>query len=804
MTGHFFRWGAALAMFVVTGATIAACGNNKGTGGTQGAGGVGGMGGAGTANGGGGSTFIGSTGSSMAGFVVTPSTLQTITVTAGQTMPTIMYTATLDGSPVNAGWGVDQGNIGSIPAAPASTAVFSPTGTAGGTVNVLASYMGKTLTVPIFVKLTSAQNGPNTSPGETAQTVPNTPAGLAQLSAGGGVGGVGGEGLGPAVTDMPTLTALGAPTGNGQAQNLAFVYPYDKTIWPRGMLAPLLMWSWSIGDADAIQIKLTSAKGSFTWIGTFGRPPILMTTGGKYIRSPIPQDVWDMATNTVSGPSDQLTLSLTVASGGMAYGPITETWTVAPARLTGTVYYNSYGTQLVANWGGTVDTKGNPIGAAILGVRSGDLGPTLVAGENSSPQNDTGCRVCHVVSSKGRWLLTQSEQGNPGDGQSYLYDLSLPPAMVPGSGVAIPQQGTFAWAGLTGDGAYALTNQINPSSSNPAIGTSQSSFWQFSASPVAGTLTGLPSGVSAGYPSYSPDDSLVAYVDATSNTSDIHGPIVVAGYDAATQTFSNVKAVQSPATGQRIGYPVILPDNSGLVFETQVRTGSDTVLATRNGARSELWWLSLGASQMPVALANLNGKGYLPIGANDHGSDFNAPDPQYSPGADESMYDDTTLNYEPTVLPIVSGGYAWVVFTSRRLYGNQLNQTPWNSWPTNYDTKDLAEAPTKKLWVVAIDLNAPAGTDPSHPAFYLPAQEILAGNSRGFWVLDPCKADGMTCLTGDQCCNGYCSGPPGSLVCGDTPPNSCSAPQEKCTTAADCCDPTNKCINGFCAQSAPT
>ena len=36
---------------------------------------------------------------------------------------------------------------------------------------------------------------------------------------------------------------------------------------------------------------------------------------------------------------------------------------------------------------------------------------------------------------------------------------------------------------------------------------------------------------------------------------------------------------------------------------------------------------------------------------------------------------------------------------------------------------------TKKLWVAAIDLNAPAGSDPSHPAFYLPAQELLAGNA---------------------------------------------------------------------------
>ena len=48
----------------------------------------------------------------------------------------------------------------------------------------------------------------------------------------------------------------------------------------------------------------------------------------------------------------------------------------------------------------------------------------------------------------------------------------------------------------------------------------------------------------------------------------------------------------------------------------------------------------------------------------------------------------------------------------------------------------------KKLWVAAIDLNAPPGTDPSHPAFYLPAQELYAGNSRGDWTVDPCEADG--------------------------------------------------------------
>ncbi len=129
--------------------------------------------------------------------------------------------------------------------------------------------------------------------------------------------------------------------------------------------------------------------------------------------------------------------------------------------------------------------------------------------------------------------------------------------------------------------------------------------------------------------------------------------------------------------------------------------------------------------------------------------------------------------------------------------------TPWMSDPRDYDDSTLANATTKKLWVAAIDLNAKPGTDPSHPGFYIPAQELLAGNSRGFWVLNPCKANGMSCMTGDECCNGFCepAGDGGALICASAAPNnSCSMLQEKCVTAADCCDMSNKCINGFCAQ----
>ena len=115
---------------------------------------------------------------------------------------------------------------------------------------------------------------------------------------------------------------------------------------------------------------------------------------------------------------------------------------------------------------------------------------------------------------------------------------------------------------------------------------------------------------------------------------------------------------------------------------------------------------------------------------------------------------DVDLNYEPTVNPVAGGGYAWVVFTSRRRYANVATIPPFCSDPRGVDL--IANITPKKLWVAAIDLDAKPGKDASHPAFYLPGQELMAGNSRGFWVLDPCRADGDSCATGDQCCNGFC------------------------------------------------
>jgi hypothetical protein len=69
-------------------------------------------------------------------------------------------------------------------------------------------------------------------------------------------------------------------------------------------------------------------------------------------------------------------------------------------------------------------------------------------------------------------------------------------------------------------------------------------------------------------------------------------------------------------------------------------------------------------------------------------------------------------------------------------------------------------------------------------------------------VLDPCKANGASCQTGDQCCTGFCepNGDGGALTCGPAGTSGCSGLSDKCTTAADCCDTGALCINGFCAM----
>jgi len=499
-----------------------------------------------------------------------------------------------------------------------------------------------------------------------------------------------------------------------------------------------------------------------------------------------------MATDSAGGPTpsgavDRLTVSLVVAKNGQGYGPISETWTIAPARLEGEIYYNSYGTHLVQNSIEPSFNNGPQFGAGILGITSGATGPKLIAGANSPPGGNPGagegCRVCHVVAAGGSRLIVQHGTGANNYPTTSMYDLANGNTET----VLTGYDGILPWAGLSPDGKLALTNGLTLAS--PGVDANL-----FALPPTATTPpqpTGLPTAVRAGTPAFSPDGKHVAFVFVSGTIGGATGnntQLVSLDFDPTQNAFSNMRVLATIPNTYVGGFPSFFPTNDAVVFQYQ---NKGPQMETWQGSQAQIWWSDL-ATGAQTALSGLNGlaaggtTSYLPSGGTNHASD-------------------SQLNFEPTVNPVASGGYIWVIFTSRRLYGNVATTDPYQSDPRMYDATVVANATCKKLWVAAIDLNAKPGTDPSHPAFYLPAQELLAGNSRGFWVLEPCRPNGQSCQSGDQCCGGYCepSGDAG-LVCTNAPPNAtCSQPQERCMKNSDCCDTTNECVNGFCSVLPP-
>jgi hypothetical protein len=745
-----FRWLSGLGMAMVVGAVLGACGSSPGGATFDGGSGDSGSGGSdahgkndGTVmlgdDGGGGDD--GGSGDEAGALTITPAN-KTLTVTMGGSAPTLTYEAHLGGAVVPVSWSIDRGELGTLGA---SSGKFTAGETVGGTAHVTATYGKKKASTSVTVALTLVENG--------------GVAGDAGLGAG-GTGGVGGNGPGGPVAKADQTVLQGSATPDS---TIGWLYPYDQTVWPQGILAPLLQWNAGANNFTAVYIHISEA--AFDYKGFFS------STATPFINTPVTQDAW--TTMAYSNGGEPVTVTLVFEAGGKAIGPITQTWHVALGTLEGTVYYNSYGTNLAHNYCCTIAPESAKFGGATLAIKGGSTDPVLVAG------SDTECRVCHSVAAGGGTLVTEQGSSYP---TSSSYDLQTlaETAMAPGNG-------TFAWPALFPDGTFLFSN------SSPLAGATTAASGLYSVPTGAAIAsTGLPANLGAACPAFSPDGKHLAF-NFYGGTGADQKSLAWMDYAQGTSTFSGLTTIYTPTGGTSV-WPSFLPTNDAVVFELETvnngrdfagtRASCDTDTSCNGvGAQGELWWVDQ-KTMTPTRLDQANGYMYAPTSADGHTADWE-------------------LNYEPTVNPVTSGGYAWVVFTSRRLYGNIATINPYYSDPRYHD---ISTSPTpKKLWVAAIDLNAKPGTDPSHPAFYLPGQELLAGNARGYWVVDPCKANGESCMTGDQCCGGYCrAGDGGALVCGSMGAG-CSQEYEKCTKTSDCCGSSSgiQCIDDVCSTSAP-
>jgi hypothetical protein len=540
-----------------------------------------------------------------------------------------------------------------------------------------------------------------------------------------------------------------APTGvRGALQGattpdptVVLAYPYDGTVFPRGPGPAPLMW---MGAAPTDQYWVHLAGASYDFQSYFSAP------SGRYDFDPAE---WQRFTSSTAGAAE---LKLTRWNGTAATVVADQHWTVAPGSMRGTVYYWSVNAESVERLTGGATAPENFLNSS---------GPA----ENHAPY----CPSCHTVSADGSHLvLNEGLWGNAPSPVQQSYTINLLTGATAGpflpnpvsSQNACEQNGCpseWGLAAVSPDGSIVVENFSNL---RGQIGQQTGAFDSQTAQPIPNT--GLE-GHQLCMPAFSPDGLLLVYVDCAAMD------LRAYDWDPVNRKAHNDRLLsassQNTASAQ-IQYPTVSPDHQWAVYGRGPALGSA-------GTLGNLYAVSVANPGSEIALAALNGATY-PFAAGDR---------------------DRNWNYEPTFAPVASGGYFWVVFHSRRTWGNAITQAAYTGESHG----------VKQLWVSAFDQSPRPGVDPSHSPFHLPGQETTATqpatgpaldpiNSRGYWALSPCKGDGQSCQSGTDCCGGYCVGPDGG-VCQATS-GVCSHDGDRCRTVADCCSGTDLCINGYCAQ----
>ena len=560
----------------------------------------------------------------------------------------------------------------------------------------------------------------------------------------------------PGTLAASTVTALQAGAAIDPA--MSWLYPYSGTVFPRGIPAPVLQWAPQSGGTSAVYLHLHSQL--FDYKGCFGP--------ASPADFAVPASAWTAAAAQSLGASDPLLVELTTSSGSTVSGPIQQTWTLATGPLAGAVYYDTYGSQLVPGQTGQ--------NGAIMKLVPGATQPTpflYTSGNSTYPFGP--CVSCHSVAASGSLLAAEQEffpSTDPLNGKgSEAFDLATvlqPDAATP---LASTLNDSWGLSAVYPDGSLLLTSgepadsTVTPlfpgvAGNNPGmIGPKKTAMYD-TATGSSIAFTGL-SAQYATMPMFSPDGKHVVYNDYDAGSGHT---LTVMDFDDSTKTFSNAVAVFHDATLYP-GWPAFTPDSQWVVFAL----GNSNNYATEEPPTpappfsSQLYIVSAAggtAQRLDEASGYDGGQTYLPAGSNDENLDF-----------------------YPSVSPVASGGYFWVYFTSRRSYGNL------------YD-KGSGDLGSKAIWVAAMDISARAGHDPSHPAFYLPGQELGSGNIRATSVLATCKGNGSSCVGGFDCCGGVCTGGKCAV------PSSCSSENDRCSNAADCCNAADRCLGGFCASVA--
>jgi len=524
------------------------------------------------------------------------------------------------------------------------------------------------------------------------------------------------------------------------------LYPYDKTVFARGLPAPELMWAGgAVGDAWLVHLHEAHYDAK---IYAIADPPSDVQ---------IPQDVWDGLTASNAGEDAQV--DVLRLSGGQAHAAMHETWTVAQGSLRGTIYYWAVNTGQIMKIGPGATSPDVVFDSG----EATDLGTPSPANYNgtyppwASGGNNKRCVACHVVSKDGSRLAAVFEKNGNTASPWGTVDLGAsPPYLMQ----ITPYDSTAIYLALTPEGSVAVQNNGDMTMRMVLASTGDV---------LPSALDSFPDRTAD--PAFSPDGKLLAFSSHVQGYYPVEfygADLDVMDFDLPTKVFSNRRTV-AVGGGQAIAFPSFSPDSKWILFQMGDYSRAKYGDANNKTGHDDLYMVDVAGQGQPIALANASGAGL--DARNRH------------------------LAYQPTVNPVAVGGYMWVVFVSPRDYGNKM-----------LSTSDPSMENRKQLWVAAVDLNPQPGQDPSHPAFWLPGQDLSTINMSGYWALEPCRQNGTSCDAGFECCTGFCrSDGNGGSTCVPPPPGGCSNIGEKCSNDGDCCGAGTgvSCIGGICGQSTP-
>ncbi len=571
--------------------------------------------------------------------------------------------------------------------------------------------------------------------------------------------------VGAGVTPAIQAALDGATTADPSLTTMR--YPYDKTVFPLGLVSPLVMWN-APAAGDVYRLHVEQANYTFDAYATVSAKGQLR----------IDQTVWDRMTASNGGDAFKVALSRYSVSTQTAYTSASQEWKIAPASLRGAIYY----------W--TASKLNGVSQGHIARIRPG----TGALPEAISTGQSDQCMGCHAVSADGSTLAASVENAPTGEPNVSAYtngwkngrawaSFDLPSGTVRkqttyfGGNLALTPDGAYTvFGGRAQTNAQASSNQWQPGSKYMTLADTKTGTIVVNSGLDAVQLADATMGLSM--PAFSPDGKALAAIefkvgsagDIRDNVLPDSRAIVLFAFNRQTLTFAPTPTrlpvgTYTPYTMSGMGYPSFTPDGKYVAFHVgNHSTGCYGACDDTVQHRGALWFQGTDGTGQPVRMSALD---------------------------DPPATIDREMSVEPTFNPIERGGYAWVVLTSSRDWGNQLTGTANNG--------------KRRLWVAAIDPTSSSGVDPSHPPFYLEGQED-SPNMRGFWTLASCTpttqpgGGGGTCAAGFECCSGFCD----TGVCVDVSSVACSGLGGACKTVADCCNPSSvSCIDGVCTTVIP-